>query len=130
MSFVTITVLKYLLMTARFEREMIAELYRCYWRNVTITLARMYHLPAASQVGPDITVPIPAEKLPPFDQLLLHDGSGSWVLSIKVDVLDGTKPDDMQTATDMLMQAKQALSGVFEFGLVDRSTCDTRVKSG
>lgn len=121
---------KHLLTPIRFEREMIAELYRCYWRNVTITLARMYHLPTGSQTSVDNAVPEPAESLPRFEELVLHDGSGSWVLSVKVDVLDGTKPDDMQTATDMLMQAKQAFSGVFEFGLVDRSTCDTRVKMG
>ena len=68
----------------------------------------------------------PRLDLPPVESLKPFDHANGWIMNASLKVEDGTKPADMQLATDILMKIKADLAGSFDLVAPDRFSLDTR----
>ena len=107
--------------------EHIAEIYRFIHDDITFTIFRCLLYPDdAELVGRPSTIGSPRLDLPPFESLRPFDHADGWVMKASLKVEDGSKPADMQTATDILVKIKADLAGSFELSVPDRFSLDTR----
>lgn len=116
-------------MSNSFTNEHVADVYRFVHEDMTFTVFRcLLHPDDEGTIGRPSTgaSPPPRSQLPAFENLRLFDQADGWVLKASLKVEDGSKPADMQAATDILMKAKLDLAGSFDLVAPDRFSLDTR----
>ncbi|KAL1959215.1 hypothetical protein VTO42DRAFT_2720 [Malbranchea cinnamomea] len=69
----------------------------------------------------------PTESLPPLDQMMPLDPSGSYILQASITVQD-VNPDMLKAAAQRLLRLKDHLKPVVKLEPADRLSLDTRVK--
>jgi mediator of RNA polymerase II transcription subunit 18 len=112
----------------KFIRENIQECYRLILGNIVFCLGRYLQFPRGEQDVGDNGQPTPNRRLPAFECLAPFDADNKWIITARVEVLNGNDPEQMQKGIDELMAIKSDFEGVFDFQVIDRHTFDTRVK--
>jgi hypothetical protein len=70
----------------------------------------------------------PRPSIPALTGLKPFDPANGWVLFASVEVEDGSKPADVQLATEMLIEEKKALAAIVSLGIVDRFSLSSKVR--
>ncbi|TAQ86926.1 hypothetical protein B7494_g4760 [Chlorociboria aeruginascens] len=108
----------------KFSREIIEDSYRFVRGDITFYLSRYLQLPETVQnIPPKITT-----NLPPFESLISFDSEEKWILTARVEVMNGSDPVHMKKGIDELLNVKSELEGCFDLQVVDRHIFDTRVR--
>ena len=96
--------------------------------NVVLDLTRYLQIPANLQEMENKITPKINNELPAFEALAPFDSENKWVLTARVEVMNGNDPEQMQKGIDELVAIKTEFEGCFEFQVMERNTFDTRVK--
>ncbi|KAL9097231.1 MAG: hypothetical protein Q9165_000658 [Trypethelium subeluteriae] len=103
--------------------EYVLEGHRLIHENVILLLHRILQYPdeSAAGSGPRLSMPNP-DALSPLDE------SGSYLLQASIRVLDGNKPEIVNTAQTELLKFKERMKGSVDLRVVDRLSLDTRFR--
>ena len=91
--------------------------------DTVLYLHRVLNFPTSFQKDPSR----PTEHLPPLDQMIPLDPSGSYVLQASITVQDAN-PDMLKAASQRLLRLRDNLKSAVKLEPADRLSLDTRVK--
>lgn len=113
---------------SRLNNEIIEEGYRFIHGSVVIFLHR--YLDVQTKLKETANGPEPkfSSALPGYESLVPFDSENKWIVTAKVDVLNGNDQEHVQKGIEELLEIKDVFEGYFDFPLLERRMLDTRVR--
>jgi mediator of RNA polymerase II transcription subunit 18, fungi type len=112
----------------RLNNEIIEEGYRFVSGNVIIFLHRYLDVQTSVKETANDPQPDFSSVLPTYESLVPFDSENKWIVTARVDVLNGNDQEHVQKGIDELLSIKDGFEGYFDFPILERRMLDTRVR--
>lgn len=112
----------------RFNNELIEEGYRFIHGNVVIFLHRYLDIQTNLKGTANGPAPDFSSSLPAYESLVPFDSENKWIVTARVDVLNGNDQEHVQKGIEELLEIRDIFEGYFDFPLLERRMLDTRVR--